>query len=221
MSEDMGGAVDTVVDTQSEAADVVDPTAIEVAEDIANDGDGQEAENATGEESEGDKADEGKETESVVYTSEDFKLPEGMEVDQGMMDSFLEVANNGELSGKDRDQAMIDLYAQKVQQATEANLNAWETQRAEWRAEVEADKEIGGKHLDETKADCLAAMSEYGSAEFKQFCEKFGFLDNPHTVAFLRNVGKTTREGQHVRGQQSSGPKDIASSWYKSDQDSE
>ena len=212
MSEDTGDAGD-----DGGVEDVADEAATETTDDANKDsasddakakdtGDGDDADNKadddkTKEDSDDDaekskddddKGDDDEGTEP--YTAESFEMPEGVEVDKVMMDEFLQIANDKELSGKGRDQALVSLYAKKQQDALDAQYQSWDDQRIEWKTEAKGDKEIGGKGFDENMAHAQKAMAHFGTKEYKEFGEQYGFVDNPEHLRFLVRVGKTLSE---------------------------
>tara|TARA_R110000851_G_scaffold283911_1_gene437478 strand:- start:2508 stop:3248 length:741 start_codon:yes stop_codon:yes gene_type:complete len=162
-----------------------------------------------------DNGDEDEGTE--LLTADDFDMPEGLEVDEGMMGEFLEIANNKELSGKDRDQALVGLYAQKQKDALDAQYQSWDDQRSAWKTEAKTDKEIGGKAFDENLAHAQKAMAKFGSKELKEFGEQYGFMDNPEYLRMMVRVGKTLSE-DNSSGNKGGGDSQtpIENRWYGS-----
>jgi hypothetical protein len=141
-----------------------------------------------------------------------------MELDTGMMDEFLKVANNKELSGKDRDQALVSMYAEKVQAAKDSQLEAWETVREGWKKESENHKEFGGAQYKENKGVMMNALTEFGSPDLVKMGEQFGWMDNPHFQSFLFNVGKKFVEGKtNSGGGGDGGSETIENRWYGED----
>ncbi len=129
-----------------------------------------------------------------LLTADDFEMPEGVEVDEGMMGEFLEIANNKELSGKDRDQALVSLYAKKQQDAMDAQYQSWDDTRNAWKTEAKSDKEIGGAAFDENMAHAQKALAHFGSKELQEFGEQFGWADHPEYLRMMVRVGKTLSE---------------------------
>lgn len=105
-------------DSQSEAFD--DPTA--------------------GEETSDDDADTSEqEKQSAPETYEDFKLPEGVELDDDRKNSFVEWSKKSNLS-QEQAQSAIDLYIKMVDQDTGARVDAWKQQAQMW---TQASKAAG------------------------------------------------------------------------------
>lgn len=227
------GAADTGVDTDNTdtgAADAADKDSTSndtKAKDTGDSGDADKTadddktkknsdEDAEKSKTDDDKGDDDEGT-NEPYTAESFELPEGVEVDESMMGEFLEIANDKELSGKDRDQALVSLYAKKQQDAMDAQYQSWDDQRITWKNEAKVDKEIGGKEFDKNLAHANKALAHFGSKELKEFGEQYGFVDNPEYLRMMVRVGKTLAEdnssGNHGSGDSQT---PIENRWYGS-----
>jgi len=128
------------------------------------------------------------------FTSEDFAVPEGMEVDETMMGEFLSIANNGDLKGKDRDQAFVDLYAEAVQQTTDIQHQQWDEVRNDWLSDARSDKEIGGAKFNEKMAIARKGFEGVGTPKLLQFLEDYGLADNPEILRLGYRVGSLVSE---------------------------
>lgn len=192
------------------------PTGEAEASETTDEGKAKETPDSNSQDGEADGGKGGDEdgADAVTYTADDFTMPEGMEVDEAMMSEFLDIANNEELSGKDRDQALVDLYAKKMQQAAEQQQEAWDNVRKDWQDQVKEDKDLGGKNLDKTKATSVQVLSEYGSPELMEFLENYGMLDHPDMLRFLVKVGATTSEDQAAHGRDGA-QAPVEDRWYK------
>jgi hypothetical protein len=166
---------------------------------------------------EGEGGKDGDDADGAEYTANDFAMPEGVELDEAMMTDFLAVANNQELTGKDRDQALVDLYAKKQGEATDAQYQQWEDTRTGWLKEAKADKEIGGKQFDENMGLAKKAMSKFGSKELQEFGTHYGWADHPEYLKLLVRVGATLSEGKAPRGGAKNEGGTIADRWYGDD----
>ena len=129
-----------------------------------------------------------------LLTADDFEFAEGVEVDEGMMNEFLEVANNKEMTPKEQNQALVNLYAEKQQSAMDAQYQAWDDTRNAWKTEAKSDKEIGGAAFEENLAHAQKALAHFGSKELKEFGEQYGWADHPEYLRMMVRVGKTLSE---------------------------
>lgn len=151
------------------------------------------------------KADEAK---AVPEKYEDFKLPEGMDPDPEFQATLSEWAKEANLD-QEGAQKMADKAASYLQKARQAQMEAIQTQKAAWEAEVRADKEIGGEKLDANLAVAKKAMETYFPAEFKTFLEETGLGNHPAMVRGLYKIGKPLMEDSMVRGSNGTGAPQI------------
>ncbi len=195
--------------------DDVDTSAEESASNDVDNAENEEAKESTDSDAEKGKADDEGESEDSTgeYTADDFELPEGMEVDEAAMGEFLEIANDKDLSPKERDQALVDLYAKKAQEAADAQVQSWDKQIDEWQEACMKDKEFGGKAYEENKGVMLKALSEYGTKELNEFLSNYGVSEHPDFQRFLFKVGKTLSEDNSAKGSQSD-QTSIEERWY-------
>lgn len=126
----------------------------------------------------------------------DFKAPEGIELDAGVMDAFSAAAKELNLP-QDAAQKMVDkvapIWAQQQQ-------TAFEGIKAEWADASRADPEFGGDKLNENLAVAKSALEKYGTPELLQLFESSGLGNHPEVIRFLYRTGKTTTEDNFVVG---------------------
>jgi hypothetical protein len=199
------GAETEIADDQSAGKETGDEQAKE-----SSDGDKQKAE------ADGEGSDE--EGEVEVFTAESFEMPEGIEVDQVKMDEFLELANNSEMTAKEKNQAFINLYSKRQTEAVENQTNQWEEVRKEWREASEKHEVYGGKNYKENKAVMLQTLSHFGNKDLVEMGNHFGWMDNPDFQLFLYKVGGTLSEDQLATGKIGKS-ESIESRWYGDDGD--
>tara|TARA_R110000744_G_scaffold77219_1_gene152633 strand:+ start:1457 stop:2086 length:630 start_codon:yes stop_codon:yes gene_type:complete len=183
-------------------------------------GDEQAKESSDGDNPKGEVDDEGsdEEGEAEVFTAESFEMPEGIEVDAEKMGEFLELANNKEMSAKEKNQALVTLYASKQLEAAEAQTQQWETVRKEWKDEAKNHAEYGGKDYKKNQAVMLKTLNHFGNKELVDMGNHFGWMDNPHFQLFLHNAGKSLTEDQLASGRTVKS-ESIENRWYGQDGD--
>ena len=153
----------------------------------------------------------------VVLTAESIKIPEGFSVDEAVRDEFLTIMNDDKLAGPDRAQKLIDLQAKFAQSQSDALTAAWEKQQDDWRAEVAADKEIGGDKLDQNLAEIKKVVLEYGSDEVNEILTNTGAGNNIHVIRMMHKIAKALNEGTgHATGSPSQPEKSAAQKLYPS-----
>ncbi|MFM0151440.1 hypothetical protein [Paraburkholderia sediminicola] len=155
----------------------------------------------------------------VEYT--DFKLPEGVEVDQQKLDDFKSKAREAGLT-QDQAQQLVDMHAVSVKMAADANMQAWYDTQKQWQEAVMKDPEIGGKNFEpmkETVAKAIDAIGGEDAAKIRQAFDYTGAGNNPDVIRFLYRLGKTIGEGGSVAGgapAASGQPKSAAEKLYPS-----
>jgi hypothetical protein len=196
-------------------------TTEEVVEETTNQetGDEQAKESPDGDKGKDPEADgegsddDGEEAEAEIFTSESFELPEGLEMDEEKMTEFLGIANDKDMSPKERNQALVSLYSKRQIEAAEQQTQQWEDIRNEWKKEAKNHKEYGGKDYKKNQSTMLKTLNHYGNKELVEMGNHFGWMDNPHFQLFLHNAGKSLSEDQLASGKNNTS-ESIESRWY-------
>lgn len=145
----------------------------------------------------------------------EFKVPEGMTLDQKVVEEFTPLAKELGLS-QENAQKMVDLYASQVQKFHQAQLDNWRNTLDEWASSVKADKEIGGENYDTSVRHARAAIQKFGGQELRDVLNASGMGANPELVRVFARIGKAMAEDQIVLGGKESGPTDVAKILYPS-----
>lgn len=134
---------------------------------------------------------------------EDFKLPEGFEANPEMMTKAQAAFKSLNLS-QEQAQSLIDVYAEQAVAAAEAPVNYYNEMRAEWVKQVNADPEIGGAKLKETKLLIGKAIDAHLPGQlgkdFRQAMDFTGAGDHPAFVKAMLKMATLLTEGTSVRG---------------------
>lgn len=131
-----------------------------------------------------------------MATVETLKIPDGVSVDEAIKGELIEIANNKDLSGVDRAQALIDLNIKM-------NTQAYEQKRDAWVAQVQSDKKFIGDTGD--KLEESLAMSKKGMEAIKvdglsEYLVASGEGNNPLFVEVFMKLGKATSEDTFSKG---------------------
>lgn len=146
-------------------------------------------------------AESGEAAEFVPLSADDLTIPEGFEADDEIRDKFLDVVNDQEMSAKDRANALIELQAETIRQASERISEAWTQQREAWVEEVKADPEIGGDKFEPTMGKISKLLNEFGDPNLReQVFDITGAGDHPLMIKFLAKVADALSEGTPVSG---------------------
>lgn len=202
-----------------EAADVADQDTdakdaeAKAAEADAKEGDAKDAD-TTKDSEDGKDADQKKDekkAEGAPDEYEDFKVPDGVEVDPDEVAGFKEIAKEFNLT-QEQAQRLIDFEAERVGKLAETQAELWTKTREEWAEKAKADKEYGGKAFKENVGLAKKALDAYGSKELAELCDSFGIGDHPEFIRLLVNVGKAMSEDKLEAGRgASAGQRDAAS----------
>jgi hypothetical protein len=155
-----------------------------------------------------------KEPEGAPDEYAEFKMPEGMEIDQKSVERFAPLLKDLNLS-QEQAQTLVDAQAEAVADAAKAQIERWTEVRTEWLDTAKADEEIGGDKFDGSLADATAALKEYGTPELLSAMDDLGIGNHPEIIRFIARVGKDLGEDT-VRGGNKSpaGDKTVAQLMY-------
>lgn len=169
---------------------VTDAQAASAVEPVENEAQGADAPAAEGQQ----------EAEPVVPETYEFQLPEGFELNQEVSTEFQAFAKDLKLP-QDKAQQAVDFAVKLQQQTLQAQVDAHVKQVADWRAEVEADKEIGGKALPENLSYAAKVLDEY-APDLRAVLDQTGMGNHPVLVKALIRIGKAISEDRLVGGAQ-------------------
>lgn len=123
----------------------------------------------------------------------ELKFPDGVALDTKLMDGFKATAKEIGLDSP-KAQQLADLYLEHQQALAKAHEEEARAVVAQWRAEVDQDKEFGGAALQENLALAAKAIDRFGGEELRQVLEQSGFGDHPAFVRAFIRIGKQLRE---------------------------
>lgn len=142
-------------------------------------------------------------TEAITYT--DFKLPEGVKLDEKAVDDFKAIAAEARLP-QEKAQALLDQHVAALQAAVQEPYKLWNKTQLEWQKQVMADPEMGGQNFEKVTRPALdAAIKTFVTdpAEQKTLKDAFSYTgagNHPAIVKFLYQIGKSVSEGSPVLG---------------------
>jgi hypothetical protein len=143
-----------------------------------------------------------------AYT--DFKFPEGVEVNQPMLEDFKSTAKKHNLT-QEAAQELIDLQAKHMQGVSEKLQKDFNEIIATWRKE--AVQELGPDYKKEV-VYAGRAIDKFGTPELRQLLNQTGVGNHKELVRFFVKVGKTISEDEFVDGKQKTGQKSDAQLFY-------
>jgi hypothetical protein len=119
-----------------------------------------------------------------VYT--EFKLPEGMTLDEGSMKQATDLFKSAGLD-QETAQKFIDLATSREQAAAKQSVQTFVDMQNKWVGEIKADPEIGGEKLEANIASVGRLIDRLNIPDLKDALNLTGAGNNPAVVkAFVR-----------------------------------
>ena len=142
-----------------------------------------------------------------VPDSYTFDAPEGIEVNETILEEYKGVAKELGLTQKQFDGlAKYDL--ERTQASQQAATDGWNERVNGWREAARADKEFGGEAYDANVKIAMTAVNRFGDADLKALLKSPG-ENNPEGLAvgnhpamlrFLHRIGKALADPDFVTG---------------------
>lgn len=122
-----------------------------------------------------------------------FTVPEGSNVDKGLLDSFVTFAKDHKIP-VEAGQKFVDSVVAVAQKAAERSQTAVQETVTKWAEEARADKEIGGANFDKSVADAKKALAQFGSPDLTDMLNRSGLGNHKSVIAFMAKVGRAVAE---------------------------
>ena len=148
-----------------------------------------------------ESAPEPKSETSAPESYTDFSVPEGHTLDAAAIESATPLFRELGLT-QDQAQKLVDFYSTQVGKINAENEGYMETMRTQWREELKADKDIGGK-LDQVKVEIGRAIDRLPPTvrePFKEAMNLTGAGDHPAVIKAIHAFASLIGEGTHVTG---------------------
>lgn len=161
-------------------------------------------------------ADGTKPAEEAKPIEYEFKLPEGVKLDDTKLGEFKAIAAEAKL-GPEAAQKMVDMYVAEIKQAQEAPLKAWTELQTAWRDEVKNDPVIGGANLDKNLAATKAGLNNLLGEDAPKFFHALnitGAGNNPDIVRGLLKAAAPHAPASPVSGSPGAGQKSPGATLY-------
>lgn len=131
----------------------------------------------------------------------DFALPEGIESNAKLMESFKATAKALNLS-QENAQKLVDFQAQNVKEEIESRLTAFNSQIAEWEKQSRAA--FGGE-WEKQFGIASKAVERFGSPALRELLNESGMGNHPELVRFFAKVGAALSEDDPDNGRSAGG----------------
>lgn len=145
----------------------------------------------------------------------EFKLPEGVSLDDEVSKQFEAVVRENKLPAE-KAQALLDLATKQILGQQAEAVQRWTEQRQSWVQELQRDQEFGGGRFNETITRAQRSLAKFGSPALKDFLDKSGYGDNSELIKLLAKVDRALGEDKLVDGGNAGETVDVASLLYPS-----
>lgn len=137
-----------------------------------------------------------------------FEAPEGVELDQGDLAKFTDIAKELKLPA-DAAKKLVDIAAQREV----ARATAFAKQVEAWGAEVKADPELGKP---ENLAAAKKVIDTFGDDNLRDLLNTSGMGNHPAVIRLMQKIGKAISEDTFTagRGNGNTPPRDAAEVLY-------
>lgn len=142
----------------------------------------------------------------------DFKLPEGVTVDEAKLGEFKAIAAEAKLP-QEVAQKFVDLYSAEIKAISEAPMRAWTELQNAWQEAVRKDPVIGGANLDKNLAATKAGLNNLLGEEAPKFFEALnitGAGNNPDIIRGLFKAAQAHAPATPVAGTPAKGTQKTA-----------
>lgn len=137
------------------------------------------------------KADKDKDGAPETYA--DFKLPEGVEVDEKLLPDFQSALKDLNAT-QEQAQSLVDMQVKQMQSMVEAQNQAWADTRKAWVEAGQTDAEFGKGKYDESADIARFAIREIGGLPLAKALEETGMGDHPELFRAFFRIGKLMKE---------------------------
>lgn len=136
-------------------------------------------------------------TKDNPFKAEEVKFPDGTQVDQAMVSSFVDVVNEFGLP-RTAVAKLLDLQQKAMLANSEAGSRDWAKMQETWTGEVMKDPEIGGQNWPQVQTKIGGLLDTFGSPELRQAFDLTGAGNNPHVVRFMSKVANILSESGYI-----------------------
>ena len=115
-------------------------------------------------------------------------LPEGMELDQGLLDAIGPVASELKLSNG-HFQMLVDKFIEANAAGASQRQQDWAKTVSDWGEQAQNDPDMGGAKWEGTKTAALSVITRFGTPELKTYLEASGAGNHPEVIRLMAKVG--------------------------------
>ena len=152
-----------------------------------------------------EKKEEAKPEGKAPEKYEDYRVPEGFQLDADVKTEADKIFKGLGLS-QDQAQSLVDFYVKQTSESAQAPYKAWETMQNDWRKESESHSELSGKlgPGKEVSVRIGKFLDGLGDAklasDFRALMDLTGAGNHQAFIRVLDHAAKRLTEGGHVAG---------------------
>lgn len=147
---------------------------------------------------------------SAPEAYEDFKLPEGMEMDQEVLGEFKTLAKELNIP-QAKAQQLIDFQTQLANKQAEQYQAAVTKQAQDWAAEIKNDPDVGGENYDKSVESAIKVIQSFGDPALTELLNTSGLGNHPALFKFCHRISAAISEDKFVLpGSQANAPKEMS-----------
>lgn len=144
-------------------------------------------------------------------------MPEGVELDQALLDEVSPVFKEIGLTHKQAQQVADVVAKVEKQRAIDAQENFAKTTQ-EWVKEAKVDKEIGGANWNDSLSNAQRFVQAHGTPALRELLDVSGFGNHPEVIRIMAKAGALISEDNPAVSNSNKGkPADIVSTLYPND----
>jgi len=146
---------------------------------------GQDADDKGGDESNDDAG--------APETYADFKLPEGMEADTGLIEAISPIFKELNLS-QEKAQKLLDAYNGVVAERSKTQADEFKSTVEGWTKAIKDDKDYGGTKFAETAKLANKAVAAFDKGDLVGLLKRTGLCNHPEIIKAFAEAGKLISE---------------------------
>jgi hypothetical protein len=136
---------------------------------------------------------QGQTTEQGNGAELEITLPEGVTVDENMLEGFKPIAAE---IGLDSEKAskLAGWYAEQRAAEQQALTDSHKAQGAQWTEDLRADPDVGGQKFEASVAAARSAIARFGGEELRAELDLYGLAANPALFRTFVRIGQAIAE---------------------------
>jgi len=129
----------------------------------------------------------------------DFKMPDGVQVDQSLIDAATPIFKDLKLT-QEQAQKLVDLQVKSAQGWGEKQIQEHQALVTSWGEESKKDTEFGGQGFAQNVAIAIKPLNQYGTPALRELLDATGLGNHPELIRYNYRIGKATGEPGLVDG---------------------